>query len=291
MPVIGSDDGRLIGYVRASQSLHEFDETVVRLDWGLGSGIFIALILSGIGGVWLTRQAMLPRQQIFQRLEQFTADASHELRSPLMAVKSNVAVALKYPEGMRTTDAEKFNAIASATNQMTRLTEDLLLLAHTDKITSSNWKTLNLEEILNKLILLCQPQAGAKQIDLKVHLTTGLYVQGDEVLLTRIFTNLIENALQYTPVGGTVEIHTRRINRQILMSVQDTGVGIPPEYLPQIFERFWRADPSRSYQTGNSGLGLAIARSIAQKHGGLITVTSQVGVGSCFTVQLPATST
>jgi len=302
LPVI-EDNGRLIGYVRASQSLATLDDTLEKLDWGLGSGVVIALVFSGIGGVWLTRQAMQPIEQSFQRLKQFTADASHELRSPLMAIKSNAAVALKYREGMRTTDTEKFKAITSAVSQMTRLTEDLLLLARTEQIPNSDRATINLEELLDSLVLLYKPQAQAKQIELTAHLSlhgraaggssggtlsAGLYLLGDSVQLTQLFTNLIENALQYTPIGGKVEIQTSRFGRHLWVSVRDTGMGIAPEHLELVFERFWRADRSRSYWAGGSGLGLAIAQAIAKNHGGLITVTSQLGVGSCFTVRLSA---
>jgi len=287
LPIINSDNGQLIGYVRASQSLENLDDTLEKLDWGLGGGIVVALILSGISGVLLTRQAMQPIEQSFQRLKQFTSDASHELRSPLMVIKSNAAVALKYSKGMRVTDAEKFNAIASATNQMTRLTEDLLLLARSD-IPNRDWDTLNLEEILENVVDLYNPQAQEKQINLKTQLTKPLYLWGDPVQITRLFTNLIENAVHYTLSGGAVEIQTSRVNQYLIVKVQDTGIGIAPEHLEHVFDRFWRADQSRSYWAGGSGLGLAIATAIAQKHGGLITVTSQVGVGSCFTVRLPA---
>lgn len=288
LPIIDSDDRRLIGYVRASQSLEELDETLQKLDWGLGSGIVMALVLSGLGGVFLTRQAMQPIEQTFQRLKQFTADASHELRSPLMAIKTNATVALKYPEGMRPTDAEKFSAIASASNQMSRLTEDLLLLARTDNVPSRDRDAVNLTVILEKLVQLYKPEAEAKQINFKSQLTGHLYLWGNSVQLTRLFTNLIENALHYTPSGGVVEIKTSHVGSSVYVKVQDTGVGILPEHLDQVFERFWRADQSRSYWAGGSGLGLAIAQAIAQNHGGLITVTSQLGVGSCFTVRLPA---
>lgn len=287
LPIINSDDGRLLGYVRASQLMQSLDVTIEKLNLGLGSGIAIALIVSSIGGVWLTRQAMQPIEQNFQRLKQFTADASHELRGPLMAIKSNAAVALKYPEGMRSTDAEKFKAIASATNQMTRLTEDLLFLARAEQFPASDWASVNLAEILNNLLLLYKPQAEAKQINLVVNLTTNLYLLGNPIQFTRLFSNLIENALQYTPVAGKVEILTNRVSSNIFISVKDTGIGIAPEDLESIFARFWRADKSRSYSAGGSGLGLAIAQAIAQKHGGAIAVTSQLGVGSCFTVRLP----
>jgi len=288
VPIIKSDNGKLVGYVRVSQSLEEFDETLQKLDWGLGGGIIITLVLSSIGGILLTRQAMQPIEESFQRLKQFTADASHELRSPLMAIKINADLALEYPEEIGPKDAEKFQAIASATNQMTRLTEDLLFLARTDKVPTQNRDSLNLTSILENLVLLYKPQAEARQINLKFQLIANLQLIGDSVQLTRLFTNLVENALYYTPSGGVVEIKTSRVGSHLYVNVQDTGVGIAPEYIDKVFERFWRADQSRSYWKGGSGLGLAIAQAIAQNHGGLITVTSQLGVGSCFTVCLPS---
>jgi signal transduction histidine kinase len=290
LPIISSDDKQFIGYVRASQSLEEFDETLNKLDLGLGGGIVVALIISSVGGIWLTRQAMQPIEESFERLKQFTADASHELRSPLMAIKSNAGVALKYPEGIRETDAEKFQAISSATNQMTRLTEDLLFLARHDNIPNRSKETVNLSSILNNLVQLYQSQAIAKQINLKSQLTEKLYLLGDTNQITRLFTNLIQNAIHYTPSEGIVKITANRSASDIVVNVQDTGVGIAPKDLGNIFERFWRADKSRSYNSGGSGLGLAIAQAIAQNHGGLITVTSQLGIGSCFTVRLPASS-
>ncbi|MBN3924259.1 HAMP domain-containing sensor histidine kinase [Nostoc sp. NMS4] len=286
VPIIGSDNGQLVGYVRVSQSLEEFDQTLQKLDWGLGGGIIITLVLSSIGGILLTRQAMQPIEESFERLKQFTADASHELRSPLMAIKINAELPLEYPEEIGPKDAEKFQAIANATNQMTRLTEDLLMLARTDRVENQNRDTLNLTSILENLIQLYKPQAEAKQINFKFQLIANLQLIGDSVQLTRLFTNLIENAIYYTPSRGVVEIKTSRVGSQVYVNVQDTGVGIAPEYIDKVFERFWRADQSRSYWSGGSGLGLAIAQAIAQNHGGLISVTSQLGVGSCFTVRL-----
>ncbi len=287
VPIIGSDNGELVGYVRVSQSLEEFDETLQKLDWGLSGGIIITLVLSSIGGILLTRQAMQPIEESFERLKQFTADASHELRSPLMVIKINAELPLEYPEEIGPKDAEKFQAIASATNQMTRLTEDLLLLARTDKVPNQNRDTLNLTSILENLIQLYKPQAEAKQINLKFQLIANLQLIGDSVQLTRLFTNLIENALYYTPSKGVVEIKTSHVGSHLYVNVQDTGVGIAPEHIDKVFERFWRAEESRSYWSGGSGLGLAIAQTIAQNHGGLISVTSQLEIGSCFTARLP----
>ncbi|MEH2423222.1 MAG: ATP-binding protein [Nostoc sp.] len=290
LAIINSDDKQFIGYVIASQSLEEFDETLNKLDLGLGGGIVVALIISGAGGVWLTRQAMQPIEESFERLKQFTADASHELRSPLMAIKSNAGVALKYREGMRETDAEKFQAISSATNQMTRLTEDLLFLARHDNIPNHIKETVNLSSILNNLVQLYQPQAVAKKIHLKSQFNEKLYLLGDLNQITRLFSNLIQNAIYYTPSKGIIEIIANLSVSHLVVNVQDTGVGIAPGDLENIFERFWRADKSRSYNSGGSGLGLAIAQAIAENHGGLITATSQLGIGSCFTVRLPVGS-
>jgi OmpR-family two-component system manganese-sensing sensor histidine kinase len=287
LPILSSREQRQIGFVRASQSLEELDENLQKLDWGLGGGIVMALLLSAGGGIWLTRQAMQPIEESFQRLKQFTADASHELRSPLMAIKSNVSVALKYPDGIRPADVDKFEAIASATEQMTHLTEDLLLLARTDKVTVPDQKLVNLVDILNSLIEQYQAQAKAKQVRLTAELNPACCVTGDAAQLARLFTNLIVNALHYTTAGGTVEVILSRTKTSAVAQVKDTGIGIAPEHLARVFDRFWRADDSRRHWEGGSGLGLAIAQLIVHNHGGTIAVNSQVGIGSCFTVRFP----
>ncbi len=286
-PVINIKDEKIIGYVRASETLTDLNSTIRELDLGLGSGVVVALILSGFGGIWLTNRAMKPIEESFQRLKQFTADASHELRSPLMAIKTNASVALKYPEGIREKDEEKFNSIASATNQMTRLTEDLLLLARTDKVSAIHQKSVHISLILSDLMQLYEPIAREKDISLTAKLTEDLYFYGDEALLKQVFTNLLQNALHYTGAGSSVTVEAKKVNSQIIINVIDTGIGIAPENIDKIFERFFRVDKSRSYQTGNSGLGLAIVREIVQLHKGTISAKSDLGFGSCFTIRFP----
>ncbi|MGB3651777.1 MAG: HAMP domain-containing sensor histidine kinase [Rivularia sp. (in: cyanobacteria)] len=283
-PIINVKDEKIIGYVRVSESLTDLNSTIRGLDLGLESGIVIALILSGFGGIWLTNRAMKPIEASFQRLKQFTADASHELRSPLMAIKTNASVALKYPEGMREKDEEKFSAIASATNQMTRLTEDLLLLARTDKVSAIHQKSVHISLILSDLMQLYEAIAREKDISLNAKLTEDLYFSGDEALLKQVFTNLLQNALHYTVAGGSVTVEAKKVNFKIVVNFRDTEIGIAPEHLDKIFERFFRVDKSRSYQTGNSGLGLAIVREIVQLHKGTISVESKLGIGTCFTI-------
>ncbi len=287
LPVVSNDDGKLMGYVRASQSLVEFDESVRHLDWGMSGGAVVALLLSGIGGLWLTRQFMQPIERNFELLKQFTADASHELRSPLMVISSNAQVALRYPEGIRTGDIAKFEAISEATKQMTRLTEDLLLLARTDNLLKDHYQDVNLSELLTELIEFYSPQAETKSIELQFLADKPIYTFGDCAQLRRLFTNLIANAIQYTLADGRIELDCQITGQRVLTSVHDSGIGIAPDQVDKVFDRFWRSENSRTYHVGSFGLGLTIAQAIANQHGGEISVTSELGVGSCFTVSLP----
>ena len=290
LPIVGEKTGEQIGYVRVNEQMDDFDETVFLLDIGLGVGVIVAAVLSSVGIFWLNRQAMQPIEESFARLKQFTADASHELRSPLMAISSNAEVSLKYPEGMREDDREAMLAMLSASEQMRSLTEDLLLLARTDRVSPMQFAPLNLSNILKDLVQLYHTQAEEKNIKLTTDLEPELTLKGDSANLMRAFTNLIQNAIRYTPPGGAIHIKTRRINEQIQVVVRDTGAGIAKENLEKIFERFWRADRARNYNDGGSGLGLSITQAIVQSHRGRIEVTSTPGSGSCFTIVLPVGS-
>ncbi|MGB3614473.1 MAG: HAMP domain-containing sensor histidine kinase, partial [Elainellaceae cyanobacterium] len=293
LPLIDSDSGTQIGYVRVSQSRSQIDDTLTQLDRGLVMGVLVSLGISGVGVLWMNHQAMLAIEASFQRLKQFTADASHELRSPLMVILSNVEVALKYPEELWKDDRDMLLAIASATTQMTKLTEDLLLLARSDRLTKGDRQPgldrqpMDISTLLKNLVALYQPQAQIQAIALNHDVAPDLTIWGDADQITRALTNLIQNALQYTPEGGQVLATAQPVHSQIHITVQDTGIGIAPEHLPKVFERFWRADAARSHDQGGSGLGLAIAQVIVQHHGGTLTVTSQIDKGSCFRVQLP----
>jgi two-component system, OmpR family, manganese sensing sensor histidine kinase len=137
------------------------------------------------------------------------------------------------------------------------------------------------------LVELLELRFQAKEITLKTDWLAGVEVAGDAAQLTRLFSNLLENALQYTSPGGSVVLAMSSLERSVIVSVEDTGIGIAPEHLPFVFHRFWRADRARSRFFGGVGLGLAIAQVIAQHHSGEITVSSQLGTGSCFRVRLP----
>jgi two-component system, OmpR family, manganese sensing sensor histidine kinase len=287
---IEQPDLKLEGYIRASESMSEIEDVINWLRWGFGVGGVVALTLTGVGGVWLVHESLKPTRQSFEQLKQFTADASHELRSPLTAIKTSIDVILKHPERIHPKDARKLSAIASATNQMIRLVEDLLLLARSTAVNpalATERKPLLLDKVLQDLITLLEPQAQSRKIALRSRLLPGITVLGDTSKLNRLFSNLLENALQYTPQEGSVLLTMGRVNRFVIVSVEDTGIGIAPERLKMVFQRFWRADRARSYRSGGQGLGLSIAQAIAQQHDGEITVSSKEGEGSCFRVRLP----
>lgn len=281
---------RLEGHIRASETTREAEAIVKKLGIGLGLGGTMALVFSGIGGMWLTQQVLQPIEQSFQRLKQFTADASHELRSPLTAINTATEVMQNHPERIHPLDIKKLAAISSATNQLIALAEDLLFLARSDATVAPPavmQKSLPLDKLLKDLVRLFEPQAKAKGITFTSSLLVGISVKGDAAQLKRLFSNLLENALKYTVAEGSVVLSVTTRNWVAVVQVEDTGVGIAPEHLPFIFQRFWRADKARFRQVEGSGLGLAIAQVIAQQHGGKITVSSQLGRGSCFQVYLP----
>ncbi len=284
----------LVGYIRASQSIAPVEKAQERLLWGLGIGGTIALGLVGIGGLWLTEYSLKPVEQSFLRLKQFTADASHELRTPLTVIKTSVDVMMNHPERVHPKDAKKIAAISSATAQMNRLVEDLLFLARTDTSVPTarrEWTRVALDAVLKDLVDFLEPSAQAKEIKLVSKGIVPMTLVGDAMQLARLFSNLLRNAVIYTPPGGTVTLSVNHNNQGTIVSVEDTGIGIPKEQIPFIFNRFYRVDKSRTRRQGGLGLGLAIAQSIAQLHKGKITIQSQVGIGSCFRVHLPTVKT
>ncbi len=281
----------LLGYVRVSKSTLAVDEILAQLRWQLLIGLLIELGLCGLGGLWLTRQAVLPVERSLVQVQQFTADASHELRSPLTVIKSNIGLVLNHPERIHAADTKRLTAINWAADQMLILIEDLLFLARTDQVQPelAQVKTpVDLTGLLRSLVVLFEPQAQAKGITLQSELSSGLHLLGNIAQLNRLFANLVENAIQYTQADGQIWVRGQRQGKQIQVEVQDTGIGIAPEDIDKVFDRFWQADQARTYHAGGYGLGLAIARAVVTQHEGKLQVKSELGQGTTFTVHLPA---
>lgn len=226
----------------------------------------------------------------FERQVQFTADASHELRTPVSVMLSQTQTALKRersPEEYRQT----VESCQRAAGRMRELIESLLALARLDSGEHAAQRTpCELDRVVRDSLELLQPLAAEQNIILKTSLSP-VHCLADAAQLGQVVTNLVSNALHYNRPGGEVEIEVRESGKEVLLVVKDTGQGIAPEDLEHVFERFYRADKSRSRSQGRTGLGLAITKAIVEAHGGRIEVTSEPGKGSRFVVKLPVMET
>jgi signal transduction histidine kinase len=238
----------------------------------------------------VTLNQMLERlENAFRRVRQFSGDASHELRTPLTILRGETEVTLRWakqPEEFR----DMLRSNLEEIDRMERIIENLLNLTKSDASELTlELKECNLSDLVQSLYLQAQLLGEAKRITvaLRVGVDQELPVRGDELRLRQLFLNLIANGIKYTPQGGSLEIALLREGPMARIDVSDTGIGIPPEALPHVFDRFYRVDKARNRMDGGSGLGLSIARAIAEAHGGSISVQSLPGRGSTFTVLLP----
>jgi heavy metal sensor kinase len=221
----------------------------------------------------------------FAAVRHFSADAAHELRTPLTILKGEIEVALRAPRP----DEEYRRVLQSCLEEVDRLStlvQDLLFLARSDSGNLEVGKTpINVSDVIVDVAPSLQALAETTGVTLTVAATTPAWVEGNASMLFRLLFNLGENAIKYTPAGGTVAVVLQRNGQEAALEVRDTGPGIPPEEQARIFDRFYRGDPARS--RGGTGLGLALARSIVLLHHGHITVESTPGQGSRFRVILP----
>ncbi|MFB8788842.1 MAG: two-component system sensor histidine kinase RppB [Potamolinea sp.] len=290
-------DNRAWGYMQVGRSFKEFDDYLTALRWVLVLGLPVAMILVAVSSWWLAGLAMQPLYQSYSQIQQFTADAAHELRTPLAATQATVESVLLSPDLSELELRDILQTIKRQNQRLTQLVADLLFLARLDRqamLMRSQLCCLN--DIVNDLV----EELAALALSAKVMLTSsvqmqvGVYVHtpllnivGDEEQLYRLVSNLIVNAIQYTSAGGEVKVVLERSDNHAIIQVQDTGIGIPVEEQRRIFERFYRVNSDRSRGTGGSGLGLAIATAIVQAHHGNIQVQSELGKGSIFSVRLP----
>lgn len=226
-------------------------------------------------------------QETFEHEKRFTADASHELRTPLTALKGRLHVALSQP---RTVDMyeETLQAIEQEVDRLIRLSSDLLLLSRLEqRYQDMHLEPIDLNDLLAAIAEQIQPLADLQQLQFSTHIAPDLQIQGSPDHLIRLFLNLLENAVKYTPAQGKVSLTATLQKHCIQVKVADTGIGISPEHLPHLFERFYRVEKSRSRAMGGTGLGLAIAQEIVHRHHGTIAVQSQPGQSTTFTVTFP----
>lgn len=309
---------QVLGYLRVSHPWFEVTKPTRQLFFDLSLGTGLMVIAVAAIGWFLSGLAMAPIRESYQRLKQFTADASHELRNPIAMIQTNVQVALLDPAPDPQVQ-HQLQVIERLTRRLGRLVDSLLFLARQDSGTiQPHFAPVNLADLLADVVEEQQAIAATKQLTLSLAETLpppdttlplsgkpqpaktiwdGNYtLQGDRDQLARLFTNLVGNAIQYTPIGGHIQVELQRVGRthapQYQIKVRDSGIGIPETALPHLFDRFYRVDPARTHtqETGSatgSGLGLAIVQAIVENHQGQIIVESQLNQGTTFTIVLP----
>lgn len=322
--------GRILGVVQVATRRVDTLRAIAGVTQTLLLLLPVALIISGLGGAWLTERALNPVRHLtdaagqigatnlaerlpefgndefsrlsavlngmltrletaFQRERRFTADASHELKTPLAIIKVNTSLALE-DEDLPADYQKTLQTIEGAADRANRIVQDLLLLARESAAASGGANPgmpLRRESIpVSSLLREAVDAAGRDAARVRVEPIKAA-VWGDRHHLTRLLVNLLANALRHTPQPGTVTLSATADRQWVWIQVRDTGEGIAPEHLPHLTEPFYRVDTARTRESGGSGLGLAICESIARAHGGGLKIESALGVGTTVTVTLP----
>ncbi len=277
------------GVVQVGRSLQVEQETVGRLVTILASIGLGALALAGIGGLFMSRRALRPVHEAFEKQRTFVADASHELKTPLALAKIDGEVLRRNPSAP---DADEIlEHQLSEIDRMDALISDLLVLARLDaeKLAVDN-ESFDLSAVLIEATDRFQARAASESIALEALPDGKLLARGDVERAGQILTVLLDNALRFTPEGGRVTVMANRSEGRVEALVKDTGPGIPPDHLSHVFDRFYKADAqreARNRSNGGTGLGLAIARDLARAQGGDLTAENAEGSGAVLRLSLP----
>jgi signal transduction histidine kinase len=275
-------------YLQVGRSTEPERQAMRQLLFILVGGAVAASALAMGAGFWLSGRALTPIRTAMNKQREFVADASHELRTPLALIRANAEILKR--EGEKPVDANiaSVDDIILETDRLAALVSQMLTLASADaREAPPEFVPVDLnalaEDTAREMRLLAEP----RDISIEVEADGSTVVSGDPLRLRELITILLDNSLKYSDDGASVRVRVSPDGARALLSVSDTGRGIPEEALPQIFERFYRADKARSREMGGSGLGLSIARWIADVHKGTIGIESTPGSGTTVTVGLP----
>ena len=314
--------------LEVAQSLKLMDTTMSRLRLSMIGGVVLAVLLVAVTGAVTVTRALQPVQRIsriareiedsadlsrrvgqtrtadeigqlattfdhmiehlqtvFESQKKFIADASHELRSPLTVIRGNLDLIRKHPDQANV--AESLKAIESETGRMSKIVADLLLLAEVEAGGEAKKGPVRLAEAVKEEVSRAKSLAPNRKIE--IARAEDVSIEGDAQRVRQMLGNLIDNAVKHTPDGTAVSVALYRDGECARLDVSDNGPGIPAEHLPYLFDRFYRVDKARSRSMGSHGLGLAIVKGIVDQHGGTVSVASEAGRGTTFSVRLKAT--
>jgi signal transduction histidine kinase len=272
-----------VALIQVTRSTEPEHQALSKLLAGLLIGGAGGLVLAGVGGWWLAGKTLRPVRVAFNRQHAFVSDASHELRTPLAVIRANAEfLQQEQPENVEARD------IVSETDRLSSLVDALLAVARDDdRGAKALHMQVDLADVVEATVASFRTVTTDHELGLTYATPGELMVMGDREQLRQVLVILLDNAVRYTPTGGRIHVQAREDGKEAVLTVHDTGIGIPEEALPRVFERFYRADDARNRQSGGVGLGLAIARELVTRHSGRISVTSTEGAGSTFTVRLP----
>lgn len=283
-----TQDNRDWGYLQMGRSLEAWDNYLNAVLWLLLLGFPLALLGVGSASWVLAGLAMQPIYESYQQIQRFTGDAAHELRTPLAAIRAMVESTLRLKRIEEGEARETLNAVLRQNQRLSELATDLLLLSRMERGIEMPRKPCCLNDIVADVEEELAALAVQERVSLRVEIPeAAVEVLGDEGQLYRSIANLVANGIQYTPEGGTVTVRLAEMAPFAVVEVDDTGIGIAQADRDRVFDRFYRVQSDRSRNTGGAGLGLSIVKAIARSHQGKITLDSEVGKGSRFTVELP----
>ena len=280
------------GYWMSGSALKPVDDIAMTVERINSENLAERLRLRGTGDELdrlsgLINQMLARLESAFKRVTQFTADASHELRTPVAIIRTTGEVMQASAGGSEEHQAE-WVQVARQAGRMSNLIEDLLLLARTDANHSGlAFENIDLAEVVRAAVDEIKILLVASGLRLTTSIPPSCSITGSSNALRRVVLSLLDNAIKYTGAGGEITVRVIVAKSRVAVEVCDTGIGIPPDDLPCIFDRFYRVSADRSRQTGGAGLGLSIAKSLAVLHGGDVEAQSEPGRGSIFRLILP----
>ena len=285
-------NGTLLGVVQVGESIEGQRVALyalLKLLLILGGA---AIVVAALSGLLLSSRTLAPARQAFRQQQSFLAAAAHELRTPLTLLRADAEVLLRGHSTLAPEDQVLLHDIVAESAHMAALAGTMLNLARLDMGHQHlEQEVVDLADLARDLAHRTLALAGQRQIAIQVEAETPTLVLGDRLLLDQAVLVLLDNALKYNRPGGGVTLRSRVEGKEALLAVHDTGIGIAPEHLPHLGERFYRVDAARSREDGGAGLGLSIARGIIAIHGGTLTVSSTPGAGTTATIRLPAMRT